>query len=174
VTASGAAPRSEAIAAPRRGAGVRARDIRALQTWIGMAETAIYVVVAAMLIVAGILTLIGTAVDTIEGADSREISDTGVFLLDRVLLMFIIAELLFTLRVVNFRGRILVEPFLFIGLIAVVRKLLVLAAEADKDGTSPTDLAIQVGALAGLALVLTISVYMLRRSAGGREREPVS
>jgi uncharacterized membrane protein (DUF373 family) len=167
-----AAARSEAAEPPRRGAAVRAKDVRTLEAWMGRAETAIYAVVAALLLVAGGFTLVGTVVDTIEGADSREIADTGVFLLDRVLLMFIVAELLYTLRVVNFRGRILVEPFLFIGLIAVVRKLLVLAAEADNDGTRPSDLAIQVAALAGLALVLTISVYLLRRSSSDRELSP--
>jgi uncharacterized membrane protein (DUF373 family) len=49
-----------------------------------------------------------------------------------MLLVFIIAELLYTLRVVNFGGRILVEPFLFIGLIAVVRKVLVITAGAGR------------------------------------------
>lgn len=79
--------------------------------------------------------------------------------------MFIIAELLYTLRVVNFGGRILVEPFLFIGLIAVVRKVQVIAAEAEQQGLQGTDLLIQIGALAGLALVLALSIFLLRRSA---------
>ena len=63
----------------------------------------------------------------------------------------------------NFGGRILVEPFPFIGLIAVVRKVLVVAAEETPD---TTDLVIQIGALAGLALVLALSIYLLRRSGG--------
>jgi uncharacterized membrane protein (DUF373 family) len=149
---------------PREGAGVRRSEIAALQTGIGIAETAIYVAVAALLIVAVAFTLVGTVIDLIEGSDSRPIADSGVFLLDRVLLVFIIAELLYTLRVVNFGGRILVEPFLLIGLIAVVRKILVVAAEADRQGLSSGDVVTQIAALAGLALVLTISIYLLRRS----------
>jgi uncharacterized membrane protein (DUF373 family) len=107
---------------------------------------------------------VGTLVDLVEGSESRPIADTGVFLLDRVLLMFIIAELLYTLRVVNFGGRILVEPFLFIGLIAVVRKVLVITAEAQQAGDERTDFVIQIGALAGLALVLALAIHLLRRS----------
>jgi uncharacterized membrane protein (DUF373 family) len=136
----------------------------ALQTGLGSAETAIYVVVAALLAVGAGFTVVGTIVDLVEGADSRAIADAGVFLLDRVLLLFILAELLYSLRVVNFSGRILVEPFLFIGLIAVVRKVLVLTAEAH-EGSDTTDFLVQIGALAGLALVLSLSIYLLRRSA---------
>jgi hypothetical protein len=64
---------------------------------------------------------------------------------------------------VNFGGQILVEPFLFIGLIAVVRKVLVLTAEADAQGSPIDDFVIQLGALAGLALVLALSIWLLRR-----------
>jgi hypothetical protein len=148
---------------PRRGIGVRSREVLAVHSGIGGAESAIYLVVALLLIVAGALTLAGTVVDLVEGRASRPIADIGVFLLDRVLLMFIIAELLYTLRVVNFGGRILVEPFLFIGLIAVVRKVLVLTAEVHAEGAPIDDFVIQLAALAGLALVLALAIFLLRR-----------
>lgn len=148
----------------RQGAGVRLRDVLALQTAIGRVETLIYVAVGTLLVVAAGFTLVGTVVDVIEGSESRAIADTGVFLLDRVLLLFIFAELLYTLRVVNFGGRVLVEPFLFIGLIAVVRKVLVASAETEREGVDPTDLVLEIAAFAGLALVLTLSIFLLRRS----------
>jgi hypothetical protein len=126
----------------------------------------IYLTVAALLLVAGGLTLVGTIVDLIEGSDSRAIADSGLFLLDRVLLLFIIAELLYTVRLIDVGGEILVEPFLFIGLIAVVRRILVIAAEleAAESDDALQDFLIEVGALAGLAFVLVLSIYLLRRS----------
>ena len=132
---------------------------------IGGAERAIYIVAASLLVLGAAFVLVGTVTDLVEGSDSRAIADAGVFLLDRVLLLFIIAELLYTLRVVNIGGRILVEPFLFIGLIAIVRKVLVLTAEVHEPGQDVTGFLAQIGALAGLALVLTISIFVLRRSA---------
>jgi uncharacterized membrane protein (DUF373 family) len=133
---------------------------------IGRAQSVIYLLVAALLVVAAGLTLVGTAIDVIEGSDSRAIADTGLFILDRVLLLFIIAELLYTLRLIDVGGQILVEPFLFIGLIAVVRKVLVVTAEAEQGGGRiETDFLIEVGALAGLAFVLVLSIFLLRRSA---------
>lgn len=136
-----------------------------LQAGMGRVESAIYVIVAALLATAAVFTLVGTVIDLVQGSDARAIADAGVFLLDRVLLLFIIAELLYTLRVVNFGGRILVEPFLLIGLIAVVRKVLVLTAEAQDPGHQTTDFLAQIGALAGLALVLALSIHLLRRGA---------
>jgi uncharacterized membrane protein (DUF373 family) len=131
---------------------------------IGRAERAIYIVVASLLILGAGFVVVGTVIDLVEGSDSRAIADAGVFLLDRVLLLFILAELLYTLRVVNIGGRILVEPFLFIGLIAIVRKVLVLTAEVQESGDMSGFL-VQIGALAGLALVLSLSIHLLRRSA---------
>jgi len=123
-----------------------------------------YLVAAALLLTAATFTVVGTIRDVIEGAGSREIADTGVFILDRVLLLFIIAELLYTLRLVNFGGRILVEPFLYIGLIAVVRRVLVITAEFEQGRSDSTDFLTQIGALSGLAIAFTVAIYLFRRS----------
>jgi uncharacterized membrane protein (DUF373 family) len=142
-----------------------------LQAGLGRAESSIYVIVAVLLAVGAGFIVVGTIIDLVEGSESRAIADAGVFLLDRVLLLFIIAELLSTLRVVNFGGRILVEPFLFIGLIAIVRKVLVVTAEAQEPGRDSTGFLVQIGALAGLALVLTVSIHLLRKSAPALDSE---
>jgi uncharacterized membrane protein (DUF373 family) len=166
-------PQPENRAEPERGRSRRdgasqQREMLALEGLMSRAEMALYVIVALLLVVAAAFTLVGTVVDLIEGRSSRDIVDAGVFLLDRVLLLFIFAELLYTVRVVNLSGRVLVEPFLFIGLIAVVRKLLVLAAESEHQGLDSTQFVTQLGALAALALVLSLAIFLLRRSAGGR------
>jgi uncharacterized membrane protein (DUF373 family) len=164
--ADGSHPEERALRQDRQGAP---RRTFALQTGVGAAQSTIYVAVAALLIAAAAFILVGTVQDLIEGSHSRPISDTGLFILDRVLLLFIIAELLYTLRLVDAGGEILVEPFLLIGLIAIVRRLLIIAAELEGAKGQPlTDFLIQIGALAGLAFVLVVSIYLLRRSA----REP--
>jgi uncharacterized membrane protein (DUF373 family) len=142
----------------------RERETLALERLMAGSETVFYVTAATLLVVAGAFTLVGTIVDLIEGRGSRDIVDAGVFLLDRVLLLFIFAELLYTLRVVNLGGQVLVEPFLFIGIIAVVRKLLVLAAEYEHQGLSSAQFVTQLGALGGLTLVLALAIFLLRRS----------
>lgn len=136
------------------------------QAGLAGAQTVIYLVAAALLIAAAAFTTVGTVVDLIEGSESRPIADTGLFILDRVLLLFIMGELLYTLRLVDTGGRILVEPFLFIGVIAVVRRILVIAAEREAGGPAQdfSDFLIEVGAFAGVAFALVLSIYLLRRS----------
>jgi hypothetical protein len=139
-----------------------------LQTGIGRAEQLIYLSVALLLIVAAVFTVVGMVSPLVEGGKSRDITDAGVFILDRILLLFIIAELLYTLHLVmSSGGQILVEPFLFIGLIAVMRRILVITAELEGNAgrREVTDFLLQIGALAGLAVVLVPSIYVLRRSA---------
>jgi uncharacterized membrane protein (DUF373 family) len=147
--------------APPRGAGVLSFT---LQEAITRTEGVIYLLIGALLIFAAGYTVVGTVADVINGSDSRPVTDTGVFVLERVLLIFIIAELLYTLRLVDIGGRILVEPFLFIGLIAVVRRILIITAELEGPTSHQQmdDLLIQIGALGGLALVLALALYLLR------------
>jgi len=144
------------------------------QAGIGAVQSGIYLVVAALLVVAAIFTAIGTVIDVIEGSAARPMGDTGVFVLDRVLLLFMLGELLYTLRLVDVGGRILAEPFLLIGLIAVVRHILVLAAEieGDRAGRAFGELMGEIAAFGGLAFALALSIYLLRRS-GASEIESV-
>jgi uncharacterized membrane protein (DUF373 family) len=143
-------------------------SVRAESLFAG-AEAAIYVVVGAMLVAVALLILAGTIVNVIERADDNSVNSTIVFVLSRILLLFIVAELIHTLRLVNLGGRILVEPFLFIGLIAVMRRILIVTAEFEsaRGGSEVTEFVIQIGALGGLALLLAISIYLLRRSSAG-------
>ena len=132
---------------------------------MGAAERAIYVAAAVLLVGAAGITLVGTVEDLVEGRAATKPDDTAIFVLERGMLLFIIAELLYTLRVVNLGGRIRVEPFLLIGLIAIVRRVLVVTAEVEgQRGGQVTDFVAQIAALAGLALVLTLSIFLLRRS----------
>jgi uncharacterized membrane protein (DUF373 family) len=142
-----------------------ARDSHAAEAWTRIFESAIYIIAAALLVVAAALTVAGAITDLIEGSDSRSVTDAGVFILERILLLFIFAELLYTLRAVNIGGRILVEPFLFIGLIAVVRRTLVITAEFEHGALDLDEFVLETGGLAGLALAFSISIYLLRRSA---------
>lgn len=143
---------------------VRLNPTLTLERAIRAAESLIYVAIGLLLVFAAGFAIAGTIEDVAKGADSRPVTDTGLFVLERALLMFIIAEMLYTLRLVDFGGRILVEPFLFIALIAVVRRILVITAEVEgrEDQQEVTNFLIELGALGGLALLLALSIFLLR------------
>lgn len=135
-------------------------------------ENLLYGAVALLLAAAAVFVLVGTihelahAIDTSAGA-----VDTGVTVLDRILLLLIIAELAYTLRFVLRTHEIVVEPFLFIGLIAVVRRILIVTAQLERiraSGRLLTNFLLELGLLGFLALALAVALALVRR------RQPAS
>ena len=59
-----------------------------------------------------------------------------------------------------------IEPFLLIGLIAVVRRVVVITAKVEQipSGQELHNFLLELGVLAGLALAFGAAIYLLRRS----------
>jgi uncharacterized membrane protein (DUF373 family) len=106
-----------------------------------------------------------------------QVSEAGIFqtvlaILDRVLLVFILVELLYTTRIIRQEhGIIIAEPFLLVGLIAVVRRILLVTAQIEEArGTQEfQNLLAELGVMAGLVVVLTSALFLIRRT---RRSEP--
>lgn len=127
-----------------------------------------------LLLVAGLLILYDTGDGFVHGLKVGEsAAGLGLRILDRVLLLLIIAELLYTLQLVVDRGEIAAEPFLFIGIIAVVRRVVVITAETEKlpeEGRALTNFLFELGLLSLLVIAFGIAIYLIRSSAS-QERE---
>jgi uncharacterized membrane protein (DUF373 family) len=96
------------------------------------------------------------------------LSENIVALLDRILLIIIFAEVLYTVQV-SFRQHVLQPgPFLVVGLIAVTRRILVLTAELPKmikeDGVVFQNAMIELALLTVLIVALVVSIYFIRPS----------
>src|SRR5207253_522851 len=88
-------------------------------------------------------------------------------LLARLLLVLLIVELLYTIQV-SFREHTLVpEPFLLVGLISAIRRVLVLTAEVGelRDMTEETfqHFVIELGVLTVLIVALALALLLLRK-----------
>ena len=100
-----------------------------------------------------------------------EVSEVGVLetvlgVLDRLLLAFIFVELINTVRVtLSERGIFIAEPFLLVGLIAVVRRILLLTAALEQTASTEEfqNMLLELGVMTGLVIVLTIALYFTRR-----------
>ena len=93
-----------------------------------------------------------------------------VALLDRILLILLVVELLYTVQV-SFREHILApEPFLLVGLIAAIRRVLVLTAELAQVKDQPQEIfryfIVELGVLTLLIVTLAISLVLLRKVGG--------
>ncbi len=140
---------------------------RALLAGLVGFEVLLYAAVGLLLATASVLVLVGTVNQLAHGISSGQGSvNIAVTVLDRILLTLIIAELVHTLRFVLQTHEIAVEPFLFIGLIAVVRRILIVTAQFEQlpaGGRALTNLLLELGLLGFLAFALALAVFLVRR-----------
>ncbi len=148
--------------------GGTSRDVR---EWIASAftriEDVVYVGLGVLLAVSALTLLVATAISVGQAVVDGTLPGRVVEALDRILLILMIVELLYTVQV-SFREHTLVpEPFLIVGLIAATRRILVLTAEfagmLEKGGDVFRNAMIELALLTVMVLVLVTSLVMLRR-----------
>ncbi|MFF4232010.1 phosphate-starvation-inducible PsiE family protein [Streptomyces sp. NPDC001820] len=137
-----------------------------VQNLLNNAEDGIHLIVAALLVLLSILLTIGVVSDVVQAIQGPYREQVVVLsALDNSLILFIVAELLHTVRL-TIRNRTLdAEPFLVVGMIAGVRKVLIVTAEADKSFQWNVQ-GVELLTLIGLILVMALAIYIWHRSGG--------
>ena len=128
-------------------------------------ERIAYLAIALALSVPIVMLVISAAVMMLEVSEVG-VLETVLGVLDRLLLAFIFVELIDTIRVtLRERGIFIAEPFLLVGLIAVVRRILLLTAGLEQAASPEQfqNMLIELGVMTGLVIVLTIALYFSRR-----------
>ena len=147
-----------------RGADWERRDRSGIAALLGYGEFLIDTVVALALIVGGTILLGVVVYDFVRDLGQGPFTVVVLELLSGLLLVFIFTELITTIRVVIARRRVVVEPFLIVGIVAAVRRLIVISAEAENLlGTAKfRDVVLEIAVLAGTVLLLGATVLILR------------
>lgn len=132
--------------------------------WIQRIEEAIYGVVAVLLVVAAIFLVASAGRDAVrELQAAKDPLAIVLTVLDKGLVLFMVAELLHTVRITVREKGLAAEPFLIVGLIAGIRRVLILTAQADA-GFHWNPEGIQLTVLVGLILVMALAILVWRRS----------
>src|SRR3989449_4211260 len=129
-------------------------------------EDAVYVGLGTLLAAIALVLLLAVAVAFVRALLGGTLPDRAVEMLDRILLILMIIELLYTVQV-SFREHTLVpEPFLIVGLIAAIRRLLVLTAEfaqlLEKGEGAFRGAMLELGLLTVMIVALVGSLVILR------------
>jgi hypothetical protein len=143
--------------------------------YLGKAEATIYSVLAVLLSITALVAIAGAARLLWDGLSHWTIAVETLRVLDQLLVVLMLVEILHTVRI-SIRSHILVtEPFLVVGLIASIRRILVITLEAStltKEGSWSTQGAsifrasmLELGLLGLLVLVLVFCITLLRRHA---------
>lgn len=141
-------------------------------------ENGFYAVIAVALALAGAALFIDTIYQFAAGLRQTPLDLRAGLLdvLDGILLVFIVAELLHTVRAVIDEATLRTEPFLVVGIMAVIRRLIVISAEAPDFLGDPrfTDLMVEMGLLIGAVLGLGATIFLLRLRTGESDARTAS
>ncbi len=142
-----------------------------LVTILDYSQQVVYFGVTLVLLVAiGVLFFsVGASLVAVFEVDPLQ---TTLAILDRVLLITIFVELLITIEVIVRERQIVAEPFVLIGLVAVVRRILLVTAEAGQSVDEPEkflNLVTELGVLTALVISLAAALYVARRTQRRQE-----
>ena len=131
-----------------------------------LAEDGVYYVMGVVLLAAAAVVIF-FALASFGAVVTGSAESAMLQVLDALLLVFILVELLYAVRVTITRHEIAAEPFLLIGVIASIKEIVVLSVEAAGavgGGAMFDDRVLLIGVLGGVALSLSLAILLLRRS----------
>ncbi|MBD3275653.1 MAG: hypothetical protein GF372_10095 [Candidatus Marinimicrobia bacterium] len=130
-----------------------------------LVENVLYGVIAVILII-GALFIIYEEIKTFLRYPTLEDQEHIQWLIEMIgttLLLIMVIEILYTVRV-SFEEHILTpEPFLIVAMIAAVRRILIISVEIAYLPDQFEHLIIELGVLGGLILIFVISLILFRR-----------
>src|SRR5712675_2128974 len=144
--------------------------------YLRTSEVAIYVILAVLLSITALVTILGAGQLLWQSIVHWTVSTEILRVLDQLLLVLMLVEILHTVRI-TVRSHIVLaaEPFLVVGLIASIRRILVISLEAAALTKGETLTAegesifrtsmIELALLGLLILILVVCITLLRRYA---------
>ena len=144
-----------------------------LKDFFGKAERYTYVAVGILLVLTTMIALVGALLllwhGVLDWTGTNEVFET----VDRLLFVLMLVEILHTVSASIRTGSLTVQPFLIVGLIASIRRVLVITLETSESMRGRTwnetvseqfhASMLELGVLAGLILVMVFSIFLLHR-----------
>jgi uncharacterized membrane protein (DUF373 family) len=153
--------------------GLLVRTVRAIE----FTEDLIHVMVWVLLVVIGLLLVVDTGRHiTAALTDGHDLQATVIAILEETLLLFIVAELLHTVAIaVEHRGALDPLPFLVVAMVAAIRSVLIVTAEAEtafRWNPQGIQLLILIVLIIALALTAVVWRFATRLEAEQRSTAP--
>src|SRR4051794_5803066 len=137
-------------------------------TSMNLAESAVLVLIGAVLVILAVLLLGTSVISMIHAVQEDKIAKESIEILNSVLLVMMTMEIVYTVAVSLQSHTLVAEPFLIMGAIAGIRRMLVITAtSAEHEGNAELfrNTLIELGLLAATVVALAGAIWILRRSA---------
>jgi uncharacterized membrane protein (DUF373 family) len=146
-----------------------------------MVEHNLYLALGGLLSVVALAALVHVAIDVVASLVAFNENGRLLVIMDHLLFVLMLVEILHTVNVSIRSGSLNAEPFLVVGLIASIRRVLVITLESSnaKNGDAGDagssalfhDSMVELGVLGLLILVMVMSIFLLRRAREETEEE---
>jgi hypothetical protein len=147
--------------------------------YMAKAEVIVYSVLGILLFITAVLTIANAGKMLWVAVGHWTITTDTLVVLDQLLVVLMMVEIMHTVRISIHSHVLVTEPFLVVGLIASIRRMLVITLEAaslTKGGAWSADGAsifrgsmMELGLLGLVILILVFSITLLRRYAPEKE-----
>jgi uncharacterized membrane protein (DUF373 family) len=138
-------------------------------------ERTISFAIGGFLAVAAVVALVGAAMMMWQGVTQHQSAGLLFGAVDQLLFVLMLVEILHTVRRSIEQHELACEPFLIVGLIATVRRMLVVTLESSDAAANAKVAAgsfehamIELSVLGALILVLVGSIFIVRRTSQSR------
>ena len=127
------------------------------------AENFIYIVIGIMLMVSSLFLIYDEIITFLDYPNVTDHIKWIVEIIAKTLLLLMVIEILYTVRVSLRDHSLCAEPFLIVGMIAALRRILVISVETAYVPEKFDLHMIEVSILGGLILIFVISIILLRK-----------
>ena len=139
-------------------------------TALGKSESVVLVLIGIALVLVAVLLLYSGMHDLREAVlqGPAEIEHKAIEILNTVLLVMMTMEIVYTVAISLESHTLNAEPFLIIGVIAAIRRTLVITATSTEQEAQPErfhNMLVELGLLAATVVALALAIYILRYSA---------
>lgn len=136
--------------------------------FLGRAESLVLILIGALLVLLAVLMLESSVVNLFHAFQHGRIHEEAIEILDGILLVMMTMEIVYTVAISLEAHALVAEPFLIIGAIAAIRRMLVITATSTKDEHSAPEVfrntLIELGLLALIVITMALAIYILRKS----------
>jgi hypothetical protein len=136
---------------------------------LGRLESAVLILIGLVLVLVAVMLLGASCATLYRSLVEHAIRREAIEILDSVLLVMMTMEIVYTVAISLRSHTLVAEPFLIIGAIAAIRRMLVITATTSEGMDLPSiehfrNTLFELGLLALTVVAMAVAIYILRKS----------
>ena len=127
------------------------------------AERIVYLLIAILLLITAFFLIYNSGLALIHSFEEKDFIRGALHVIDRVLLTLMVVEIIYTVKISLRAHTLSVEPFIMVGLIASIRRILIISVESAYLTERFEQHMIEMGVLGFIIIVLIFSLLACRK-----------